>query len=293
MSAANQTERPLYMNRQSRRQLGSICDTHLHIFGDRDKYPLAAQLRSEPPAAPLERYLKEAETEGVTRMVFDQPSHYGLDNSCILDAIDTVGLDRARAIAAVDADTVTDAELRALDARGVRGIRVNFGYRSTDRAITAKAVEQATKLGPRAAALGWHLEFLVPNWSLQELIPVLGRLPCDFSVGHMGVFPAALGVIQEGFAEFLRLHAGGRCWVKFTGVYRISRLPDFSDISPLAQALVTNNPERIVWGTDWPFLSHLDAVTYPQLMKLFESWVPDTANQRKILVANPAKLFGF
>ena len=275
------------------KRLGPICDTHLHIFGDRRKYPLLAELRSEPPDAPLERFLKEAGAEGVTRMVFDQPSHYGLDNTCILDAIETVGANRARAVAAVDADKVTDAELKALDARGVRGIRVNFGYRSTDRAITRRAVEQAGMLAPRAAALGWHLEFLVPNWSLKELIPMLEKLPCDFSVGHMGVFPAALGVNQEGFADFLRLHAAGRCWVKFTGVYRISKLPNFSDIAPLAQAFVTNNPERIVWGTDWPFLSHLDAVTYPQLVQLFESWVPDTANQRTILVDNPAKLFHF
>ncbi|MES2561990.1 MAG: amidohydrolase family protein [Pseudomonadota bacterium] len=273
--------------------LGPICDTHLHIFGDRQKYPLLAELRSEPPDAPIERFLKEAQAEGVTRMVFDQPSHYGLDNSCMLDAIATVGLARARAIAAVDADTVTDSALQALDARGVRGIRVNFGYRSTDRAITAQATQEAMKLAPRAAALGWHLEFLVPNWALKELIPVLENLPCDFSVGHMGVFAAALGVKQEGFADFLRLHARGRCWVKFTGVYRISKLADFSDIAPLAQAFVANNPERIVWGTDWPFLSHLDAVTYPQVMRLFEHWVPDTVNQRKILVENPARLFGF
>jgi 2-pyrone-4,6-dicarboxylate lactonase len=275
------------------RGLGPICDTHLHIFGDREKYPLVEQLRSEPPDAPLERFLKEAEREGVTRMVFDQPSHYGLDNSCMLDAIATVGLGRARAIAAVDADTVTDAELNGLNARGVRGIRVNFGYRSTDRTITSQAIEQAKKLAPRAAALGWHLEFLVPNWSLKELIPFLETLQCDFSVGHMGVFAAAPGVKQEGFSEFLRLHSGGRCWVKFTGVYRISKLVDYSDIAPLAQAFVANNPDRIVWGTDWPFLSHLDAVTYPELMKLFESWVPDTVNQRKILVENAARLFGF
>ena len=140
-----------------------ICDTHLHIFGDRRKYPLESELRSEPPDAPLERFLQVAGAEGVTRMVFDQPSHYGLDNSCILDAIAAVGSDRARAVAAVDADTVTDAALEA----------------------------------------------------------------------------------------------------------------------------------RIVWGSDWPFLSHLDAVTYPQLLRLFESWVPDAATRRKILVENPTKLFGF
>lgn len=282
------------MTATPRSGLGPICDTHLHIFGDRAKYPLAAgQLRSEPPNAPLERFLEEAESQGVRRMVFDQPSHYGLDNSCILDAIETVGLGRARAIAAVDAGTVTEAEMKALDARGVRGIRVNFGYRGTDRAITGQAIEQAKTLARRAAELGWHLEFLVPNWSLRELIPFLGTLQCDFSVGHMGVFSAAAGVEQDGFSDFLRLHAEGRCWVKFTGVYRISKRPDFADIAPLAQAFVRNNPERIVWGTDWPFLSHLDAVTYPQLMSMFESWVPDAVNQRRILVDNPARLFGF
>ena len=281
------------MSATVRARLGPICDTHLHVFGDRQRYPLVAELRSEPPDAPLERFLREAEAAGVTRMVFDQPSHYGLDNRCILDAIEAVGLDRARAVAAVDADKVTDAELKALDARGVRGIRVNFGYRSSDRAITARALEQAGKLAPRAAALGWHLELLVPNWSLQELIPHLALLPCDFSVGHMGVFSASAGTEQKGFAEFLQLHAQGRCWVKFTGVYRISKLADYSDIAPLAQAFVRNNPDRIVWGTDWPFLSHLDAVTYPQLLALLESWVPDAVDQRKILVDNPARLFRF
>jgi hypothetical protein len=173
------------MSVPSRSHLGPICDTHLHIFGDRAKYPLVAgELRSDPPDAPLERFLKAAEAEGVTRMVFDQPSHYGLDNSCILDAIGTVGLSRARAIAAVDADRVTDAQLKQLDERGVRGIRINFGYRATDRAITEQALAKTQKLAPRAAALGWHLEFLVPNWSLQQLIPFLATLRCDFSVGH-------------------------------------------------------------------------------------------------------------
>jgi 2-pyrone-4,6-dicarboxylate lactonase len=274
-------------------RLGPICDSHLHVFGNREKYPLVAQLRSEPPAAPLERFLREAEAVGVERMVFDQPSHYGLDNRCILDAIGAVGLHRARAVAAVDAEQVSDAELNRLHACGVRGIRVNFGYRSAEPSITAQALEQASKLAPRAANLGWHLELLVPNLALKEMMPALAKLPCDFSIGHMGVFPAVLGVKQEGFEEFLRLHAQGRCWVKFTGVYRISKLSDFSDIAPLAEAFVRNNPDRIVWGTDWPFLSHVHAVTYPQLMELFQGWVSDSGNQRRILVDNPAKLFGF
>jgi len=281
------------MNAASRARLGPICDTHLHIFGDRAKYRLGEELRSQPPDAPIERFLREAEPEGVVRMVFDQPSHYGLDNSCILDAIAAVGLHRARAIAAVDALTVTEKELAALDARGVRGIRVNFGYRSTDPAIPQRALAQASSLAPKAAALGWHLELLVPNFALRAMIPALAELPCDFSVGHFGVFPAAGGVSQPGFDDFLRLHQRGRCWVKFTGVYRISKLPGYTDIAPLARAFVQNNPDRIVWGTDWPFLSHLDAVTYPQVLRMFEDWVPDPAMQRRILVDNPAVLFGF
>lgn len=151
----------------------------------------------------------------------------------------------------------------------------------------------AKKLATRVAAMGWHLEFLVPNWALKQLMPFLAELPCDFSVGHMGVFMAAQGVNQDGFADFLKLHARGRCWVKFTGVYRISKLPGFTDITPLAQAFVKNNPDRILWGTDWPFLSHLDAINYRQAVELFETWVPDQATQKKILVDNPARLFGF
>src|SRR3954467_8712135 len=105
------------MNGKSPSPLGPICDTHLHIFGDRERYPLGPELRSEPPDAPLERFLREAEAQGVMRMVFDQPSHYGLNNSCMLDAVESVGLDCARAIAAVDADAVSDSELEALAAR--------------------------------------------------------------------------------------------------------------------------------------------------------------------------------
>ncbi len=281
------------MNASLRSRLGPICDTHLHIFGDGSRYPLVQDLRSQPPDAPLERFLEIAEPEGVVRMVFDQPSHYGLDNSCLLDAIDAVGVARARAIAAVDPDRVTDAELASLHKRGVRGIRVNFGYRATDPGIAKLAAEEAAKLAGRVADLGWHLELLVPNAALQALMPTLANLPCDFSVGHFGVFPAALGVNQPGFEDFLRLHGTGKCWVKFTGVYRVSKLPGYTDIAPLARAFVHNNPDRIVWGTDWPFLSHLDAVTYPQVLQLFESWVPDEAARRKILVDNPARLFGF
>lgn len=276
-----------------RKELGPICDTHLHIFESRDRYPLVSKLRSQPPDAPLSRFLRESEAEGVWRMAFDQPSHYGYDNRCILDAIAEVGLDRARAIVAVDQDKVTDAELDDLHARGARAIRVNYGYRATEPDIPARAAAHARKLAPRAAERGWHLEFLVPNWSLKALLPVMAELPCAFSVGHMGVFPAALGVNQEGFADFLRLHQQGKCWVKFTGVYRLSKHPAYADIEPMARAFVANNPDRIVWGTDWPYLSHLDAVTYPQLLALFESWVPDTATRRKILVDNPATLFGF
>lgn len=281
------------MSTTPRSHLGPICDTHLHVFGDRAKYRLGEDLRSQPPDAPLEQFLRQAEPEGVVRMVFDQPSHYGLDNSCILDAVDDVGLDRARAIAAVDADAVTDAQLQALHARGVRGIRVNYGYRSTDPGIAGAALAQARKLAPRAAALGWHLELLVPNFALRQMIPGLRELPCDFSVGHFGVFPAALGAAQPGFDDFLRLHQLGRCWVKFTGVYRVSKAAGYTDIAPIARAFVANNPERIVWGTDWPFLSHLDAVTYAQVVKLFDDWVPEPEMQRRILVDNPARLFGF
>lgn len=281
------------MSNPRRARLGPICDTHLHIFGDRDRYPLGHELRSQPPDAALERFLALAQPEGVERMVFDQPSHYGLDNRCILDAIESVGLDRARAIAAVDTDRVTAAELAALDAKGVRGIRVNYGYRSTDPDIAHRAAQELLRLAPLAADLGWHLELLVPNAALQRLIPTLSSLPCDFSVGHFGVFAAAAGVQQPGFADFLRLHAMGRCWVKFTGVYRVSKVPGFGDIAPIAQAFVRNNPDRIVWGTDWPFLSHLDVVTYAEVVRLFEAWVPDESMQRRILVDNPARLFGF
>lgn len=151
------------------------------------------------------------------------------------------------------------------------------------------------RLAKRAKELGWHLDFLMPGWLVSELMTTLRDLPIEFSVAHMGLFPAEDGPAQPGFQEFLKLVGDGskRCWVKLTGIYRFSTAPGFTDVKPIAQALMAAVPGQLIWGSDFPHLSFHDRVGTIQLYNLLGEWAPDAAMRKRILVDNPARLFGF
>jgi predicted TIM-barrel fold metal-dependent hydrolase len=137
------------------------------------------------------------------------------------------------------------------------------------------------------------LDFLTPGWLTRELLPTMRMLNSPFSIAHMGMFRARDGVRQPGFQDFLAfVSAEPRCWVKLTGVYRISSAPQFADAAPLAQALIAAAPDRLLWGSDYPHLS-FPHVHSEELFALLERWAPDAAVRRKILVDNPARCFGF
>lgn len=285
----------LAADRATRRRatLGPICDAHLHVFGPRDRFPLVANPRSTPPDSPLARYLPLAEPEGIERMVFVAPSHYGADNRYLIEALEVVGRDRARAVVAVD-DATTAQHLREFDAAGARAIRVNFGNTQKDDAdLPARVYDIALREYRRVADLGWHIDFLAPNWVLQRIVQALQGFPGDYTIAHFANFQAADGPDQPGLDDFLRLLDTGRCWIKLSGIYRISKRPNYADVEPLVRRFVAANPDRLIWGSDWPFLSHLEATTLPQLLELFEAWCPSVAIRRKILVENAQRLFGF
>ncbi len=272
------------------------CDAHFHVFGPAEHYPYGADLRYPPPVAPLDAYMALARRLGFERFVFVQPSAYGRDNRCMLDAMRQIGTARCRGVVDLDETATDPATLQAWHRLGVRGIRVNISPVRTPEPGLAEAMRpRIRRLGALAAGLGWHLDFLTPGWLVRELLDEMRALPVDFSVAHLGLFPAADGVDQPGFRDFLALVGAPprRCWVKLTGVYRRATGPDFAAAAPLARALSAAAPDRIIWGSDYPQLSFHDKVGSVQLFNLLARWAPDAATRRRILVDNPAVLYGF
>ena len=202
----------------------------------------------------------------------------------------------AAALSHLDERTATDKEIADLHALGVRGVRVNISPIRQPEAGLADALRpRIVALAARLKSAGWHIDFLLPGWLISELMPTLRTLPTDFSVAHMGLYPAKDGAQQKGFQEFLKLAGDGskRCYVKLTGIYRFSKDPKFADVRPFAQALIEAVPGQLLWGSDFPHLSFHDKVGTIQLYNELAAWAPDAATRKLILADNPQRLFGF
>src|SRR2546427_10471130 len=215
------------------------CDAHFLVFGPAGRYPYnQADLRYAPPLAPLEDFLALSKTLGLERFVFVQPSAYGRDNRCMLEAMREVGTN-CRGIVDID-ENAPEPELERLDAPGVCGVRINVPpVKPHEAGFAAKLLPRIERLRARCAEIGWQLDFLTPGWLTAELMPTLGKLNLDFTIAHFGMFLAKDGVKQPGFQALLQLlrRGHGRCWVKLTGVYRMSGAPGFADVAPMARAL--------------------------------------------------------
>jgi len=274
----------------------NACDAHFHVFGPPGKYPYGTDIRYKPPHEPLEAYLKLACRIGFARYVFVQPSAYGFNNDCMLDAMRELDPAVRRGIIDLDETKTDDKELADLDALGVRGIRVNVSpVRKPEAGLAESMKPRIARLAKLCKEIGWHLDFLTPGWLVTELMPVLRELPLEFSVAHMGLFPAKDGPGQPGFQEFLKLVGDGskRCWVKLTGIYRFSTALGFTDVKPFTEALIETAPDQLIWGSDFPHLSFHDKVGSIQLYNMLREWAPDPAMRKRILTDNPARLFGF
>lgn len=288
--------------------LDDACDTHLHVFGPQQRYPLRPGLTSAPWGATWDAYRDIAAPLGLGRQVLVQPSLYGTDNRCLLDVLEAAGPDRVRGVVQVDdsGKGPADREFDRWQALGVRGLRVNCFPLSQARhdVLTRTRPEPGwadavrTRLARQAALareLGWHLDLLAPGWLVVELLPVLRELPVNFVLAHLGMFSAEEGPDQPGFRMLRELmtDGSGRCWVKLTGPYRISRRDGFGDVAPLARALLAAAPDRVVWGTDYPHLSWTDEVRTTDMFALLCRVMPDPVERTRVLVRNPALLYGF
>jgi predicted TIM-barrel fold metal-dependent hydrolase len=260
------------------------CDCHIHVFGPFARYPLDAARKYTPGAALLESYLKVAATLGTERVVFVQPSVYGLDNACQRDALLALG-GRARGVAVID-DTVSDAQLSALDGAGFVGARLNF--------MRAGALESLERIATRVKDYGWHVQLHLPGAMIPEIAERLLKLPTEFVIDHFGRVDASMGVGQPAFQALLRLVDSGRCWVKLSGAYYLDRDgPPFTQAAPFARELLRRDPERLVWATNWPHPEVSPVPDNESLLAALSDWVPDEATRHRILVDNPGKLYRF
>lgn len=267
------------------------CDCHAHIFGPVAKYPYSPARGYTPPDASLESYQQLHKVLGIERAVLTQPSVYGTDNRAMLDAI-AEAPDRMRGVAALGPD-VTERELEALHATGIRGIRVNLADKG---GMPFASIADFAKFTERLKPLGWHAELLNRVADALELLPMLSDFPVDISVGHLGYMKTDQGLNNPGFHELLKLVGGGRCWIKLTGTYRVTMRDQspYEDVHPFARALIDANPQRMVWGADWPHPIHNR--TMPNdgyLLDQLEDWGLDAQARHQILVDNAARLYGF
>lgn len=278
------------------------CDCHVHVFGTAAEFPFAAKRGYTPPPASADELLRLQRSLFLSRVVIVQPSVYGSDNACALDGLRRLG-DRARGVAVIDAATAQEA-LDLMHRAGVRGIRVNLETAGeTDPNAARRNLLAAVE---RVAPLGWHVQIYTRLSVIRELADDIARLPTPIVIDHFGGAPATGGTEQGGFSDLLALVKAGYAYVKVSAAYRSSeKAPAYEDVGPLARALIEANPDRIVWGTDWPhphaaapgkalrepapFYDIDDGLALNQL----EDWAPDAAIRRKILVDNPARLYDF
>jgi predicted TIM-barrel fold metal-dependent hydrolase len=279
------------------------CDCHSHIFGDPLAFPFfAGRVYTPPPALPEEMAAFHRALR-VARVVIVTPSVYGTDNSATLYGMRARGQD-ARGVAVIDERT-SESDLDAMTAAGFCGVRLNLATDGHNDPALARG--RFAAMLPRAAARNWHIQIFTNLGVIAGIKDLVLASPVPVVFDHFGGAQAVSGPAQPGFADLVELMRSGKAYVKISGAYRSSKMaPDYPDVAPLARALIAANPQRVVWGTDWP---HTNSVTPPgrrvsdvtplmaiddgRLMNQLPIWAPDAATRKAILVDNPARLYGF
>jgi predicted TIM-barrel fold metal-dependent hydrolase len=278
------------------------CDCHTHVFGPQDKYPLSPRRLYRPGLATLDNLLDLQRALRLQHVVIVQPSCYGTDNSCTLDAVKALGA-RGRGVAVIDGNT-TEGELRDMHLGGVRGVRVNL--QTEGQHDPAEAGRMLRETAARVAPLGWHVQTYTNLSVIVALHDAIMALPTHLVIDHFGLVRAAKGPQQPGFDRLLNLLRSGKVYIKVSAAHRMSDAPDYADAAAIARALIDANPERVVWGSDWPHpgVKH-GAERNPNVIEPFRpeddgralnrlaGWTRNATELRRILVDNPARLYGF
>ena len=279
------------------------CDCHTHIHGDPEQFPFFAGRTYTPELASPEEMTALHKALHIDRVVIVTPSVYGPDNSATLFGMKARSA-TARGVAVIDGKT-PESDLDAMNQAGIRGIRLNLATGGVNDPAVGRSRFQAAV--ERVKTRNWHVQLFTGLTMISAIKDLVASSPVPVVFDHFGGARAELGPEQPGFADLTELVRSGKAYVKISGDYRASKLaPDYPDAAPLARALIAANSDRIVWGTDWP---HPNAVTPPgknptdvtpllqiddgRLLNQLPVWAPDAAVRKKILVDNPARLYGF
>ena len=266
----------------------NAADCHMHIY-DPARFSMPPNPRPAPTNATVAEYRLLQKRIGTTRVVIVQPRNYATDNRVTLDAIAQLA-PHARGVAVVT-PAITDAELKAFDAGGIRGIRFSLADPSS-RAVTPEMVEPLAK---RVADLGWHVQFNVQGEMIDEMASLLRRLPTPMVFDHLAHPPLPAGIDHSSHKIVRELIDKGRTWVKVSGAYSNSKIgPPYPEATKIAQTFVKAAPERLVWGSDWPHPGQREQKPDDALLfDLLAEWAPDEVTRNRILVQNPEVLYGF
>jgi len=259
------------------------ADCHHHIYDSR--FPVDAKAKLRPGDATVADYRLLQKRIGTTRNVIVQPSTYGVDNRCMIDALHQFGPQNTRGIAVVNTE-VSDAALKELQAVSVCGIRFNLVQAG------ATTMEMVRPLAQRIAGLGWHVQVNATAQQIMAVMPIWRSLPVPIVFDHLAHVPTPE---DPAFGAIGGLLQRGKCWVKLSGAYIDTKVgaPTYADSGAVARAYVKEAPERLVWGTDWPHPTANDKPDDALLFDLLAQWAPDETVRKHILVDNPAKLYGF
>ena len=279
------------------------CDCHTHIHGDVGRFPFfAGRVYTPEPASPEEMTALHRALH-MERVVIVTPSVYGTDNSSTLFGMKARGA-TARGVAVID-DKTTEAELDTMQADGFRGIRINLATDGISDPNVGRS--RFTASVERMKTRGWHVQLYTTLPVISAIKDLVLAAPVPVVFDHFGGLEAPLGLEQPGFDDLIALVKSGKAYVKVSGAYRSSKLaPDYQDMVPYARALIAANADRIVWGTDWPHpdSSHVEGrkptdiapfyqIDDGRLLNQLPVWAPDADVRKKILVDNPARLYGF
>jgi predicted TIM-barrel fold metal-dependent hydrolase len=277
------------------------CDCHTHVFGNAELFPFAPVRAYTPEPASLAEMRALHRALHTDRVILVQPSVYGTDNRCTLDAMKQLGAS-SRGVAVIDEKT-TEAALDDMQRAGIRGIRVNLETAGqTDPAVGRQRLQSAIQ---RIKGRRWHVQIYTRLSVIEGMADMVMAAPVPIVFDHFGGAQASLGTAQPGFDTLLKLVRAGKAYVKISAPYRSSTLaPDYPDVAPLAKALIAANPQRMLWATDWPHPAQIPGRKFDEITPLFQiddgrvlnllpAWAPDAAHRKTILVDNPAELYGF
>jgi predicted TIM-barrel fold metal-dependent hydrolase len=282
--------------------LAGICDCHTHVFPPAEQFPFAPGRHYTPDLASIESLHALHQSIGVERVVIVHPSPYGADNACLLWALRIIG-QNARGVAVID-DATSAQTLSELHAAGVRGTRMNLETIGQNDPTIAQA--QLLRTAKQVAPYGWHIQIYTNLGVIEGMHDTIMQSATPVVIDHFGRLKADGLLNQPGFDALLSLVRAGKVYVKLSAAYRVSEAPDYADVAPFAQELIAANPDRMLWGTDWPHpFPPKGYVRRPEVIEKFHNednqaaiervvkWAKTREIAKKILVDNPARIYDF